>query len=119
VEQALTLYQQSLDITERIGNAQGKAATLHAMAVIYAQQGQVEQALTLYQQSLDIKERIGDAQGKAATLAMMGQLLATRGDVVRGMDCLRASLVLLEQLKSPDAQTVRNIIARLDQRTQG
>jgi len=89
------------------------------MANIYAQQGQVEQALTLYQQSLDINERIGNAQGKAATLAMMGHLLAMRGDVVRGMDCLRASLVLLEQLKSPDAQTVRNIIARLDQRTQG
>jgi tetratricopeptide (TPR) repeat protein len=118
VEQALTLHQQSLDIKERIGNVQGKAATLHQMAIIYAQQGQVEQALTLYQQSLDITERIGDVQGKAPTLAMMGHLLATQGDVVRGMDCLRASLVLLEQLKSPDAQTVRNIIARLDQRPQ-
>src|SRR5215831_18943938 len=86
---------------------------IHNTANIYAQQGQMEQALTLSQQALDIRERIGDAQGKAATLAMMGQLLATRGEVVRGLDCLRASLMLLEQLKSPDAQTVRNIIARL------
>jgi len=89
------------------------------MGIISAQQGQVEQALTLYQQSLDIQEHIGDAHGKAATLAMMGHLLATQGDVVRGLDYLRASLILLEQLKSPDAQTVRNIIARLDQSPRG
>jgi len=119
VEQALTFSQQSLDIRERVGEVQGKAATLHAIAVLYAEQGQVEQALTLYQQALDISERIGDARGRAMTLAMMGRLLATQGDVVTGLERLRASLVLLEQLKSPNAQTVRDLIARLDQRPRG
>ena len=119
VEQALTLYQQALDIEERIGDARGKAVTLQHMADIYAQQGQVEQALTPYQQALDLTERIGDVESKAAMLTGMGYLLAMQGDVVRGMDCLRASLVLWEQLKSLNAQTVRDIIADLDQSPQG
>jgi tetratricopeptide (TPR) repeat protein len=118
VDISLEHYQQALRLCASEDERE-KAGIIHSISVIYAQQGQVEQALALYQQALDIKERIGDALGKAATLAMMGRLLATQGDVVRGMDCLRASLVLLEQLRSPEAQTVRNIIARLDQSTQG
>ncbi|MFN5767089.1 MAG: tetratricopeptide repeat protein, partial [Pseudanabaena sp.] len=42
VDQAIALYQQSLEIKERIGNVRGKAATLHQMAIIYARQGQVD-----------------------------------------------------------------------------
>ncbi|KAM3098692.1 CHAT domain-containing protein, partial [Phormidesmis sp. 146-12] len=54
VEQAIELYQQSLQLFEQIGNVQGKAATLHQMAIIYANQGQVERAIELYQQSLQL-----------------------------------------------------------------
>jgi tetratricopeptide (TPR) repeat protein len=89
------------------------------MAGLYDRRGKGDEALTLYQQALDIQERIGDAQGKAATLAMMGQLLARQGDVVTALNCLRESLTLFELLKSPDAQTVRNIIAILAQMPQG
>ncbi|MEY3302851.1 MAG: hypothetical protein RLZZ139_1224, partial [Cyanobacteriota bacterium] len=52
VDQAIALYQQSLGITDRIGDLKTKAATLHQMARIYARQGQVDQAIALYQQSL-------------------------------------------------------------------
>ncbi|NJM19581.1 MAG: tetratricopeptide repeat protein, partial [Richelia sp. SM1_7_0] len=45
------LYQQSLELKEKIGNVQGKAASLHCLAVIYAQLGEVENAIALYQQS--------------------------------------------------------------------
>lgn len=68
VGKAITLFQQSLDIAERIGDIQNKAATLHSIAVLKLDQGEIEDATTLFQQSLDIEERIGDARGKAATL---------------------------------------------------
>jgi tetratricopeptide (TPR) repeat protein len=48
VEEAIDLYKQSLELNDRIGNMQGKAATLHQMAIIYANQGQVEEAIDLY-----------------------------------------------------------------------
>ena len=39
VEEAIRLYQESLALKEQIGNVQGKAATLHCLAIIYANQG--------------------------------------------------------------------------------
>ncbi|MEM8641079.1 MAG: tetratricopeptide repeat protein [Cyanobacteria bacterium P01_G01_bin.54] len=115
VDEAIALYQQSLEIQEKIGNVQGKAATLHQMAGIYANQGKVDEAIALYQQSVGIEEKIGNVQGKAATLAMMGQLLAAaRQDYAQGLAYLAESLQILVQLKSPDAQTVQRIIARIE-----
>jgi tetratricopeptide (TPR) repeat protein len=74
VEQALELWKQSLEIEERVGNAQGKAATLHNMAGMYAQQGEVEQALKLFGESLKICERIGDIEGKKSVLENLAYL---------------------------------------------
>jgi len=76
----LVLYSQSLEIKEQIGDAQGKAATLHQMAGLRARQGDAGGALALYRQSMEIKERIGDPQGKAATMHNMAALAYQQGD---------------------------------------
>ncbi|MEM8506113.1 MAG: tetratricopeptide repeat protein, partial [Cyanobacteria bacterium P01_D01_bin.1] len=76
-------WQESLEIKERIGDVQGKAATLHNMAGVIAQQGDIERALSLWQESLEIKERIGDVKGKAATLANLAYWAGETGDKTR------------------------------------
>ncbi len=117
VEEAIALYQQSLELKERIGDVGGKAATLHQMAGIYAQQGQVEEAIALYQQSLELNERIGDVGGKASTLGMLGQLLADeKGEFEIGLDYLQQSLEIFQRLGSPNAETARQIINRVQQK---
>ncbi|MBW4614393.1 MAG: hypothetical protein KME21_14205 [Desmonostoc vinosum HA7617-LM4] len=47
---AYALYNQSLEITERIGDVQTKAATLHQPGILYADKGEVEQAIALNHQ---------------------------------------------------------------------
>ncbi|MEG4941758.1 tetratricopeptide repeat protein, partial [Microcoleus sp. F4-D5] len=95
---------------------QGKAATLHQLAGIYANLGEVEQAIAFYQQSLELEEKIGDVQGKAATFAMLGKLLADeKGDFDQALNYLQQSLDILQHLRSPDAQTVKEIIAAVQQ----
>jgi tetratricopeptide (TPR) repeat protein len=98
IERALQLWQQSLEIEERIGNVKGKAATLHEMAGVIAQQGDIERALQLWQQSLEIKERIGDVQGKAATLANMAGVIAQQGDIERALQLWQQSLEIDERI---------------------
>ncbi|WP_375493926.1 hypothetical protein [uncultured Nostoc sp.] len=44
---AYALYNQSLEIKERIGNVQGKAATLHCLAILYANKGDVDEAIAV------------------------------------------------------------------------
>ncbi|MEG4443758.1 tetratricopeptide repeat protein, partial [Microcoleus sp. AT9_B5] len=76
------------------------------------------QAIAFYQQSLELKEKIGDVQGKAATFAMLGQLLADeKGDFDQALNYLQQSLEILQHLRSPDAQTVKRIISRIQQMT--
>ncbi|TAF35906.1 MAG: tetratricopeptide repeat protein, partial [Oscillatoriales cyanobacterium] len=104
-----------LELKEKIGDVQGKAATLHQLAGIYANRGEVEQAIAFYQESLELEEKIGNLQGKAATFAMLGQLLAAQGYFDQAFNYLQQSLEILQHLRSPDAETVREIIAIVQQ----
>jgi hypothetical protein len=49
----MRLYQQSLEIKERLGDLKGKSATLHEMAYIYVTRGDLDGAMRLYQQVLE------------------------------------------------------------------
>ncbi|GBE93552.1 NB-ARC domain-containing protein [Nostoc cycadae WK-1] len=42
VDEAIALFNQSLEITESIGNVQTKAATLHQLGILYANKGEVD-----------------------------------------------------------------------------
>ncbi|MEG3960429.1 tetratricopeptide repeat protein, partial [Microcoleus sp. herbarium2] len=63
VAKAIALYEQSLELKEKIGDVQGKAATLHQLAGIYANQGEVAKAIAFNQESLELQEKIGNVQG--------------------------------------------------------
>jgi tetratricopeptide (TPR) repeat protein len=89
---AYALYNQSLEIKERIGNVQGKAATLHNLAYIYANKGEVDEAMSttgyayaLYNESLEIDERIGDVRTQAMTLWCLGHLAEQQGEYTKAI----------------------------------
>jgi tetratricopeptide (TPR) repeat protein len=77
---ALKLYQQSLEISEGLGDLKGKSTTLHNIAGIYVTRGDLDRALKLYQQSLALNEGLGDLKGKSNTLAMMAQIDALQNN---------------------------------------
>ncbi|MEP6515560.1 tetratricopeptide repeat protein [Microcoleus vaginatus] len=118
IAKAIAFYEQSLELEEKIGNVEGKAATLHCLAIIYANQGEVAKAIAFYEQSLELNEKIGDVQGKAYTFARLGLLLADKKrDFDTALNYLQQSLDIFQHLRSPDAQTVKRIISRIQQMT--
>jgi tetratricopeptide (TPR) repeat protein len=58
IEQAIALYQQSLEIKDRIGNVQGKAATLAMMGYLLANNGDFQTAISYLQESLTILQHL-------------------------------------------------------------
>jgi tetratricopeptide (TPR) repeat protein len=66
---AMRLYQEALEIAERLGDLRGKGATLREMASILRLRGDLDGAMRLYQEALEIFERLGDLQGKAPRCA--------------------------------------------------
>ena len=113
VDEAIALYNQSLEIIERIGNVKGKAATLHELGRIYTNKGEVEHAIALYNQSLEIFERIGNVQGKAMTLWCLGHLAEQQGEYTKAISDLQLALEILQRLKLPDAEGVRASLDRV------
>jgi tetratricopeptide (TPR) repeat protein len=92
---------------------QGKAATLHQLAGIYANQGEIDQAIALFQQSLELKQKIGNVQGKAMTLWCLGDIANGQGNSEQALIYLQESFEILQRLRSPYAAQVEAIINRI------
>lgn len=109
--EALELYRQSIEISERLNDLQGKSAAINNLGRVYFTRGEYERALTLYRESLEIKERLGDLWGKSATLNNMAQLYFTRGDLDGALGLYNESLVILDQIgdKHGKATTLNNL----------
>ncbi|NEQ33364.1 MAG: tetratricopeptide repeat protein, partial [Leptolyngbya sp. SIO4C5] len=98
IDRAMALWQESLQLLERIGDVRGKAATLNNIAQVIANKGDIDRAMALWQESLQLKERIGDVRGKAATLNNMAQVIANKGDIDRAMALWQEDLQLSERI---------------------
>jgi tetratricopeptide (TPR) repeat protein len=60
VDEAIALFQQSLEIKERIGNVQGRAMTLQWIGGLAADvRHDYETGIRCFQESLEILKRIG------------------------------------------------------------
>jgi tetratricopeptide (TPR) repeat protein len=112
-EEAITLFQLSLVLKERIGDFGSMPATLNGMAVLKANQGRIEEAVTLYQQSLALNESkdIADIQGKVATLQNLATLEADRGHIEEAITLFQQSLAITE--RSGDVKTKAAILHNL------
>jgi tetratricopeptide (TPR) repeat protein len=71
---ALSFYEQSLAISQEIGDKSGEGTTLNNMATTAYARGDYDTALTYLHQSLAISQEIGDVAGLCATLFNMGHI---------------------------------------------
>ncbi|MEM7132646.1 MAG: tetratricopeptide repeat protein [Chloroflexota bacterium] len=71
---ALKYLEQSLKISQDIGDKSGEGTTLNNISQIYDARGDYETALKYLEQSLKIRQDIGDVAGLCATLFNMGHI---------------------------------------------
>ncbi|MDM8517356.1 tetratricopeptide repeat protein [Desulfobacterales bacterium HSG16] len=96
--QALTLFERSLEIKDAIDNIEGKAATLAWLAVIYMGQGNVKGALRLHKQSLQLQKKLGDMKGMASTYHQIAGIHAKEGNYNEAMSLYRQALEIKNAL---------------------
>jgi tetratricopeptide (TPR) repeat protein len=68
----MELFEQSLAISEELGDRAGQGKTLHGLGNCYESLGQYAKAIDLFLQSLAIKEELGDRAGQRTTLNCLG-----------------------------------------------
>jgi len=67
-QDAIALFQQSLDLTQRIGDVQNQAVTLAMLGQLLAdEKGEVETALNYLQQALDILQRLQSPEAETVS----------------------------------------------------
>jgi tetratricopeptide (TPR) repeat protein len=116
LEAVVSIFKTSLAIVEQIGSVELKAATFYNMAITYIKIKKFDLASNLLNNSLNLSQEMDDIKGQAITLTSLGQLLAYKQrDFVTALDYLEQSLKIFQRIKSPDAETVREIINDVQQ----
>lgn len=113
LDEARQLYSESLEIKGRLGDQGGIAASLHQLGRLTHDQGEFGEARRLYNESLEIRIRLGNRGGIAFTLWALGILAKDEGDNAEAARLFGEALSIFERLKSPNAATVRESLARV------
>ncbi|MEH1815784.1 MAG: tetratricopeptide repeat protein [Nostoc sp.] len=98
ISEAIALYEQSLALSEQIGDVQGKAVTLQHLGYIKADRGEINEAIAIYEQLFAFNEQIGNVQGLAGMLHEMGRLKANTGEIEQAIALYEQSFAFNEQI---------------------
>ena len=105
-EKAEELYKRSLDISEKLGDKKGTAASLHQLGTIYEELGGYKEAEKWYIKSLDIKRSLGDKHGIAQSLHHLGIIREAQGEYKEAIENYVDSITIFLQVGSPDVKDV-------------
>ncbi|WP_375328462.1 tetratricopeptide repeat protein [Microcystis sp. BLCC-F210] len=97
-EKAIAYHQQSLEISEAMGDQQEVAISLGNLGNCYNCLGQYEKAIAYHQQSLEISKEIGYRQGVAISLANLGNCYNCLGQYEKAIAYHQQSLEISEEI---------------------
>ena len=83
------------------------------LGISYSALGEVEKAVEHYQKVLTIHRETGYRQGEAAALGNLGLTYRNLGEVEKAVEYLSRALVIFEEIKSPNADRVRQWLEEL------
>jgi len=91
---AVKLYEQSLDLFERLGDEHGRAVLLHRLGIQAMRRGELKQARELVEASDEIHQRAGDVWDRAQTRGTLGAIARDEGDEESALALVRESVEL-------------------------
>jgi tetratricopeptide (TPR) repeat protein len=100
---ALTQYQKSLEIKEKIGDIKGVAISLHQIGIIYQDKGDYDTALKQYQKAKENFDKIGDIAGKASSMNQMGALYLDQNQFETALKLSLQAYAIFAIIGSPNA----------------
>jgi tetratricopeptide (TPR) repeat protein len=114
VSKAIDHNTQALVISRETGHRQGEGNHLGNLGLAYSALGRVEEAIEHYTQALVIQREIGDRRGEGNSLGNLGVAYKNLGQVEKARTLWQQALAIFEDIHSPNAETVRAWLAKLD-----
>ncbi|MBI4312145.1 MAG: tetratricopeptide repeat protein [Chloroflexi bacterium] len=115
LDEARDLYQQARAISERLGDQQSLAGTLHQLGMLAEDQSHTDEARDYCHQAKEVFERLGDQRNLAFTIYQLGRLDEHAGNLELARSHFFQALEILERLRSPDAETARRSLQRVQE----
>ncbi len=108
-DQALTLYQQALNIYKENKYPLGIAVALNNIAQVYKNQGKYAQAIDLNQQALVNYREVGDRTGEGVTISNLGQIYQKQTQYPQAFDFYQRALAMHREVsdKVSEASTLK------------
>ncbi|MCI5209919.1 MAG: hypothetical protein D3910_14245 [Candidatus Electrothrix sp. ATG2] len=108
---ALPLYEQSLELFRKVNYKQGEGMVLNNMSQVYDAWGNYDTALTYLQQSLIIQQKINDNYGEITSLNNISAIYWKQSDFSSALERLEAILPIRRSIKdrAGEAMTLNNI----------
>jgi tetratricopeptide (TPR) repeat protein len=78
-----TLIRESLEIARQLGDAQGTAVCLNALAVSARDRGDIQGARLLFEESLTVWREVGDPKAVASAVSNLANIVKLQGDNTR------------------------------------
>jgi len=110
-QQALSYCQRAVAVLRELDDRYGLAATWDSIGYIHSGMGDEEQSATCYQHALDLYRALGDRFNEAGTLTNLGDVRHAAGDPDAARRAWAQALEILDELKHPDADRVRDKLA--------
>jgi predicted ATPase len=80
---AEALIRESMEISRQLGNAQGAAVCLNALAVSARDRGDIPSARSLFEESLTVWREVGDPKAVASAVSNLANIVRLQGDNTR------------------------------------
>ncbi|NJN22474.1 MAG: tetratricopeptide repeat protein [Leptolyngbya sp. RL_3_1] len=97
-QNAITAWEQALEILRVAGNLWGESIVLNALGSAYRNLSQYEQAIAFYEESISIARRIDDRAVKGMVLSNLGNVYSALAQYNRSIDFHEQSLEIARAL---------------------
>jgi len=98
-------------LIREIGDRRGEGADLGNLGSAFYRLGEMDRALDYYQQQLKISQGISDRYGEANSLWGQAICLKKKNDPEQAIKKVENALKIFEQIESPSASTMRELLA--------
>jgi len=115
VDKAIEYYQLALTIVKEIGDRRAEGNQTGNLGSAYSELGQVDKAIEYYQLALTIAREIGDRRGEGNALGNLGSAYSELGQVDKARQYMKQSIAIFEEIKSPNANIVREWLTELSE----
>ncbi|NEQ44173.1 MAG: tetratricopeptide repeat protein [Leptolyngbya sp. SIOISBB] len=109
--QAITAWEQALEMVRATGNRQDEGTILNALGEAFRQLSQYEQAIGFYEEAVNIAREVGDRAGEGRALGNLGNAYLSLGNQQQAIALYQQHLAIAREIK--DLQGEANALANL------